>query len=62
VDHLLGLKENVIVGQLIPAGSGLKRYKDLIVTRKDEAVEPEKEKPAKKTKKAKKKELVEEVE
>ncbi len=26
VDHLLGLKENVIIGKLIPAGSGLKQY------------------------------------
>ena len=35
VDHLLGLKENVIIGQLIPAGTGLKKYKDLIVVPKD---------------------------
>jgi DNA-directed RNA polymerase subunit beta' len=27
VDHLAGLKENVIVGKLIPAGTGLKKYK-----------------------------------
>ena len=27
VDHLLGLKENVIIGKLIPAGSGLSRYR-----------------------------------
>ena len=27
VDHLLGLKENVIIGKLIPAGSGLARYR-----------------------------------
>ena len=26
VDHLRGLKENIIVGRLIPAGTGLKRY------------------------------------
>ena len=26
VDHLVGLKENVIIGKLIPAGTGLKRY------------------------------------
>ncbi|MEG1577728.1 MAG: hypothetical protein RR336_03075, partial [Oscillospiraceae bacterium] len=26
VDHLLGLKENVIIGKLIPAGSGLAMY------------------------------------
>jgi DNA-directed RNA polymerase subunit beta' len=29
VDHLLGLKENVIMGRLIPAGSGLRPYRDL---------------------------------
>ena len=29
VDHLQGLKENVIVGHLIPAGTGLKRYRDI---------------------------------
>ena len=28
VDHLVGLKENVIIGKLIPAGSGLKAYRD----------------------------------
>ena len=27
VDHLLGLKENVIIGKLIPAATGLKRYR-----------------------------------
>ena len=27
VDHLLGLKENVIIGKLIPAGSGLAQYR-----------------------------------
>ena len=27
VDHLLGLKENVIIGKLIPAGSGLSVYR-----------------------------------
>lgn len=31
VDHLLGLKENVIMGHLIPAGTGLSRYKKLRV-------------------------------
>ena len=29
VDHLLGLKENVIIGKLIPAGSGLAAYRKL---------------------------------
>ena len=29
VDHLLGLKENVIIGKLIPAGTGLDTYRDV---------------------------------
>ena len=29
VDHLVGLKENVIIGKLIPAGTGLKHYGDI---------------------------------
>ncbi len=29
VDHLVGLKESVIIGKLIPAGTGLKRYRDI---------------------------------
>src|SRR5699024_7255748 len=28
-DELLGLKENVIIGKLIPAGSGMQRYRKL---------------------------------
>ncbi len=36
VDYLYGLKENVIVGNLIPAGTGLKKYKQLQVTLKAE--------------------------
>jgi DNA-directed RNA polymerase subunit beta' len=35
-DDLLGLKENVIVGHLIPAGTGLREYDDLIVGSADE--------------------------
>jgi DNA-directed RNA polymerase subunit beta' len=31
VDFLLGLKENVIMGHLIPAGTGLKKFGDLVV-------------------------------
>ena len=31
VDHLLGLKENVIIGKLIPAGTGLEMYQDIDV-------------------------------
>jgi DNA-directed RNA polymerase subunit beta' len=30
-DHLLGLKENVIVGHLIPAGTGTRQYQSMIV-------------------------------
>ena len=30
VDHLVGLKENVIIGKLIPAGSGLMAYRDFM--------------------------------
>jgi len=35
VDYLLGLKENVIIGQLIPAGTGLRKYRDLLVSHVD---------------------------
>ena len=29
VDPLIGLKENVIIGKLIPAGTGLRRYRNV---------------------------------
>ena len=29
VDHLIGLKENVLIGKLIPAGTGMKRYRSV---------------------------------
>ena len=35
-DDLLGLKENVIVGHKIPAGTGLREYEDIIVGSKEE--------------------------
>ena len=35
-DELLGLKENVIVGHLIPAGTGLREYENLIVGSKED--------------------------
>ncbi len=35
-DYLIGLKENVIVGHLIPAGSGLREYGNIIVGSKEE--------------------------
>ena len=38
VDHLEGLKENVICGHLIPAGTGIKDYQDIVVSRKDDAM------------------------
>ncbi|HOL81961.1 MAG TPA: DNA-directed RNA polymerase subunit beta' [Ignavibacteriales bacterium] len=35
IDHMVGLKENVQMGNLIPAGTGLKKYKNIILeTRK----------------------------
>jgi DNA-directed RNA polymerase subunit beta' len=35
-DHLVGLKENVIVGHLIPAGTGNRAYQKTVVANKDE--------------------------
>jgi DNA-directed RNA polymerase subunit beta' len=35
-DFLMGLKENVIVGHKIPAGTGQRAYNDLLVTHEDE--------------------------
>ncbi len=35
-DNLNGLKENVIVGHLVPAGTGLRKYRDLVVGSKKE--------------------------
>ncbi len=35
-DHMLGLKENVIVGHLIPAGTGHRSYENLVVGSQDE--------------------------
>ncbi len=36
VDTLEGLKENVIVGHRIPAGTGMRNYEDIIVGSKEE--------------------------
>ena len=42
VDHLVGLKENVIIGKLIPAGSGLDMYRSMDVeTDEEKAAEAE---------------------
>ena len=42
VDPLIGLKENVILGKLIPAGTGMKRYRDVNLS-SDERIAREKE-------------------
>ena len=39
VDPLLGLKENVIIGKLIPAGIGLKRYRNVTVRERSSGIE-----------------------
>ena len=36
VDNLLGLKENVIIGHLVPAGTGLRDYRDVVVGSRQE--------------------------
>ena len=45
VDPLIGLKENVIIGQLVPAGTGVKMYNDVEIDyeREEEVVEEEQE-------------------
>ena len=40
-DHLLGLKENVIIGKLIPAGTGLGRYRSVGVVDNAQKPDPE---------------------
>jgi DNA-directed RNA polymerase subunit beta' len=42
IDFLRGLKENVIMGRLIPAGTGLPRYKNLRLDHGDAEMEPAK--------------------
>ncbi|MBO5339862.1 MAG: DNA-directed RNA polymerase subunit beta', partial [Oscillospiraceae bacterium] len=47
VDHLRGLKENVIIGKLIPAGSGLAQYrKNDVIDADGNLVKEEAEQPA----------------
>ena len=36
VDNLMGLKENVIIGKLIPTGTGLRRYQDIRINTENE--------------------------
>ena len=45
VDPLLGLKENVIIGKLIPAGTGMSRYRKVKVVKPISLVEYEEEDP-----------------
>lgn len=51
-DNLLGMKENVLVGHLIPAGTGLREYDNIFVANKEEYNRmQEVSKPAKRTRK-----------
>ena len=43
VDKLIGLKENVIIGKLIPAGTGMKRYSNIKLSTDDMLAEQEEE-------------------
>jgi|YelNatPaOPRAMG01_1025707.scaffolds.fasta_scaffold03091_10 DNA-directed RNA polymerase subunit beta' len=45
VDKLLGLKENVVMGHLIPAGSGLKKYRNIILASEETSEEKKEEEP-----------------
>ena len=38
VDYLLGLKENVVMGHLIPAGTGLKKYRHILLKTEESVV------------------------
>ena len=42
-DNLVGLKENVIIGKLIPAGTGMKRYRNVELSQDMEDIEDETE-------------------
>jgi DNA-directed RNA polymerase subunit beta' len=39
IDRLIGLKENIVMGHLIPAGTGLKKYKKIMLKSELEAAE-----------------------
>lgn len=43
VDRLLGLKENIVMGHLIPAGTGLKSYANIILESEENEVQEEKD-------------------
>ena len=42
-DHLIGLKENVILGKLIPAGTGMKKYRNIAIEKDEPEVEEDEE-------------------
>lgn len=51
-DYLLGLKENVIMGRLIPAGTGLKKYQEIrVISKEAESASGKNGNGSKKTKK-----------
>ncbi|MBL1212962.1 MAG: DNA-directed RNA polymerase subunit beta' [Ignavibacteriae bacterium] len=50
VDNLVGLKENVVMGHLIPAGTGVKKYKSLIVETPESELPVEEEETTEETK------------
>jgi DNA-directed RNA polymerase subunit beta' len=58
VDYLRGLKENVIMGRLIPAGTGVKGYRDTRIV----VPEPPRMAPDKEAEKEREEEVLEEVE
>jgi DNA-directed RNA polymerase subunit beta' len=58
VDYLRGLKENVIMGRLIPAGTGVKGYRDTRIM----VPEPPRMAEGKEVEKEREEEVLEEVE
>ena len=46
VDNLIGLKENVIIGKLIPSGTGMQRYQNTHISTEDVEEESEAPKPS----------------
>jgi DNA-directed RNA polymerase subunit beta' len=41
VDHLKGLKENVIMGRIVPAGTGMNKYRNARIALESEEVDEE---------------------
>ena len=53
-DNLIGLKENVIIGKLIPAGTGMRQYQQTFTSKENEVLPKKEEKPEDEYKKYKK--------